>query len=98
MVPEAVDGELLEEALQCIDDAEILYVAGDLADDVWLDEDEAQFTQTTAKSGDTCTRNSLAAVLYDTNHPKGGKPAARLVTKASFPRITQDRRNGRGNS
>ena len=40
VLPEAFDDEVLEEMLPYLDDPEVVYVAGDLPDDILLDEDE----------------------------------------------------------
>ena len=39
--PEVSEGEILDEALAHVNDDEILFVAGDVPDDVVLNEDEA---------------------------------------------------------
>mgnify|MGYP003323956860 CR=1 FL=1 len=41
LLPEAFDEELLDEAAQYLDDPDYLFVAGDLSDEVELEEDEA---------------------------------------------------------
>ena len=41
VLPESFDDALLEEVEPFLDDPEILYVAGDMSNDIWLDEDEA---------------------------------------------------------
>ena len=41
LLPEGFDNELLDELEQHVDNPDVLYVAGDLSDDLWFEEDEA---------------------------------------------------------
>ena len=41
VLPESFDDALLDEIEPFLDDPEVLYVAGDMSNDIWLDEDEA---------------------------------------------------------
>ena len=41
LIPEAFDEELLAEAAEHLDDPDVVFVAGDLAEDIIFDEDEA---------------------------------------------------------
>ena len=41
LLPESFDDPLLDEVEKYIDDPEILYVAGDLSNNLWFEEDEA---------------------------------------------------------
>ena len=85
------DDELLDEVAQYIDNVDILYVAGDLADNLWLEEDEA--VSILANYGQV--RNYLHKKVLGRGYNRPSRPATRTPPP---PRAASGQRRPRANN